>query len=130
MAQNPWNAIKQYQENGAGAISSLNIKYGNLRSGTGSDSILKVRKVVKGRVDEKSKRLKTGYVNSFPMCVRRTEDGELDLTRGVLGGTEMFDVFDGNHRYHAIKKLIEEGSTIFNDDTYPDPVHHLQEEPE
>ncbi len=117
MAQNPWNAIKRYQENGAGAISSLNIRYGNLRSGTGSDSILKVRKVVKGRVDEKSKRLKAGYVNSFPMCVRRTEEGELDLTRGVLGGTEMFDVFDGNHRYHAIKKLIEEGSTIFNDDT-------------
>ena len=115
--QNPWNAIKRYQENGAGAISSANIRFGNLRSGTGSDSVLKVRKVLTARVDDKSKRLKTGYVSSFPMCVRRTEEGPLDLTHGVLGGTEMFDVFDGNHRYHAIKKLIKEGSTIYNDDT-------------
>ena len=110
----PWNAIKAFEELGRGnSMYGMFIRFGQLRSGLDPGSSLKVRKVFQTRLDEKKSKLAGGYMNSFPFCVRRTADGDLQ----DLGGDECFDVFDGNHRYHAIKKLIEEGSKIYSDDS-------------
>lgn len=110
----PWNAIKAFEELGRGnSMYGMFIRFGQLRSGLDPGSSLKVRKVFQTRLDEKKSKLAGGYMNSFPFCVRRTADGDLQ----DLGGDECFDVFDGNHRYHAIKKLIEEASQIYSDDS-------------
>ena len=67
-----------------------------LRSDRAADSRLKVRPVLEGRVLQRANDLRSGYGTSFPLSVRLETDGT-------------YTVFDGNHRYHAIRYLIDKG---------------------
>ena len=91
-------AVKKYllktTTNMEGVVAaSIMLPFQALRSGLDAASPLKVRKVLKARVEGRMDDLKNGWGTSFSLSVRQEPDGS-------------YTVFDGNHRYHAIDRMI------------------------
>ena len=72
------------------------LPYHSLTSSATASGELKVRAVFHNRMLKKAGDLKGGYMPNQPMSVRRNQDGT-------------HTIFDGNHRYEAIKYLMEHG---------------------
>ena len=111
---NPLEAIKAYLEKAdtgkkdiKGEVlecGSFMIRFKLLTSGRAGDSLLKVRQVLQSRLLDRAADLKNGFGTSFSLSVRLEEDGT-------------YTVFDGNHRYHAIKHLMELDASKYTEET-------------